>query len=111
MIFLINIDEPLPYGITELEFTSDFKQPIRSGDIPPIVTNIEFCDWYTHQIDIKSVIPPSVKIPVSQVFRITLGIYTREFTTLAFCGFLCNNGQSEAALNKLALQKVFLKYF
>ncbi|EGC29755.1 hypothetical protein DICPUDRAFT_158616 [Dictyostelium purpureum] len=37
----INIDEPLeppygeaiPYGITELEFTGDFNQPIRAGDI------------------------------------------------------------------------------
>ncbi|EGC40587.1 hypothetical protein DICPUDRAFT_51961, partial [Dictyostelium purpureum] len=58
----IHIDEPLepygeaiPYGTTELEFTGDFNQPIRVGDIPPTVTSIEFCDWYTHQIDIKSI--------------------------------------------------------
>ncbi|KAF2076753.1 hypothetical protein CYY_001942 [Polysphondylium violaceum] len=39
------------------------------------------------------------------------GIYTGDQTTFAFCGFLRNNGQSDAALNRLAQGKGFLKSF
>ncbi|EAL60662.1 40S ribosomal protein S21 [Dictyostelium discoideum AX4] len=39
------------------------------------------------------------------------GIYNGEQTIFAFCGFLRNNGQSDAALNRLAQQKGFLKSF
>ncbi|KAK5581910.1 hypothetical protein RB653_003490 [Dictyostelium firmibasis] len=39
------------------------------------------------------------------------GIYTGEQTIFSFCGFLRNNGQSDAALNRLAQQKGFLKSF
>eukprot|EP01133_Synstelium_polycarpum_P007726 gene7726-9056_t len=39
------------------------------------------------------------------------GIYTGEQTTFAFCGFIRNNSQSDAALNRLAQSKGFLKSF
>eukprot|EP01132_Coremiostelium_polycephalum_P004700 gene4700-5871_t len=39
------------------------------------------------------------------------GHYNGEQTTFAFCGFIRNNAQSDAALNRLAQSKGFLKSF
>lgn len=39
------------------------------------------------------------------------GLYTKEFTTYAFCGFIRHQGASDACLNKLAQKNGFLKSF
>ncbi|GAM17895.1 hypothetical protein SAMD00019534_010700 [Acytostelium subglobosum LB1] len=39
------------------------------------------------------------------------GLYTGKQTTVAFCGFVRNNAQSDEALNRLAQKKGFLKSF
>ncbi|EFA78273.1 40S ribosomal protein S21 [Heterostelium album PN500] len=39
------------------------------------------------------------------------GIYNGKQTSVAFCGFIRNNAQSDAALNRIAQKKGFLKSF
>jgi len=39
------------------------------------------------------------------------GVYRGEFTPLAFCGFIRDNGTSDASLTRLAQKHGFLKSF